>query len=237
MLSYLKVFADAEAYVERLSDEERGRLFGAMMAYAFRGEESDLPGNEGFVWPVFRRMIDLSEKKVETLRANGSAAARRRRGAGQDEADESKPEQSEANASKPPPLHEQEQEYDQEQEHAHEQEQEEQQEDARALARRYGLPESPAALRALREDLAAHGREALERALAQASESNSRPMLSVNFYRAVLRGDGRPRNSGYKEPMQRHHYTDADYEKLYVVFDEEKDENDKEGKEEEKHDV
>lgn len=55
-----------------------------------------------------------------------------------------------------------------------------------ALAKRYGLPGGRASLDALTQDIAAYGAEAVEAALAEAARSNSRPKLSVNFYRAVL---------------------------------------------------
>ena len=38
MLDYLKVFPDIEVLLKRYDDAQRGRLFMAMMAYAYRGE-------------------------------------------------------------------------------------------------------------------------------------------------------------------------------------------------------
>ena len=56
------------------------------------------------------------------------------------------------------------------------------------LIRRYRLPEGDTSLEALLEDEERVGWEAVEAALRRAAESNSRPMLSVTYYRAVLNG-------------------------------------------------
>lgn len=56
------------------------------------------------------------------------------------------------------------------------------------LIRRYRLPEGDTSLEALLEDEERVGWEAVEAALKRAAESNSRPMLSVTYYRAVLNG-------------------------------------------------
>ena len=45
----LKVFSDFVETTEELSDAELGRLFRAMMHYAFRSEESTISGNERFL--------------------------------------------------------------------------------------------------------------------------------------------------------------------------------------------
>lgn len=59
---------------------------------------------------------------------------------------------------------------------------------ADALIRRYHLPECDTSLGALLEDAERVGWDALEATLRRAAEANSRPMLSVNFYRAMLPG-------------------------------------------------
>ena len=58
------------------------------------------------------------------------------------------------------------------------------------LLRRYKLPDSDMSREALLEDAEKVGFDRLEEALKQASLSNSKPALSVNFYRAVLNSSG-----------------------------------------------
>ena len=83
-MKYLKIFTDFMDVVEPLSDEERGRLFMAMLAYALDGSEPTLPGNERFVWAVAKQHINREvaayKTKVETGRQAGlkSGAARRK---------------------------------------------------------------------------------------------------------------------------------------------------------------
>ena len=55
----LKVFSDFVETTEELSDAELGRLFRAMMHYAFRSEESTISGNERFLWKKTKKDIDL----------------------------------------------------------------------------------------------------------------------------------------------------------------------------------
>ena len=75
-LSYLKIFADMEETLLLYSDEERGRLLSAMMAYSFRGEEPEFTGAERFVWPMIRKHIDSCEAQNEKLKANGRHGGR-----------------------------------------------------------------------------------------------------------------------------------------------------------------
>ena len=58
MRSHLKVYFDFEERTEMLTDAERGRLMLAMLHYAKTGEETELRGNERFLWPVFKADID-----------------------------------------------------------------------------------------------------------------------------------------------------------------------------------
>ena len=121
-LTYLKIFADMEETLSLYSDEERGRLLSAMMAYSFRGEEPEFSGQERFVWPMLRNHIDSCEERSEKMKANGRRGGKPE---SKPEANESKEKQTEANGSKPEqadsktkPIQEQEQE----QEHVHDQE-------------------------------------------------------------------------------------------------------------------
>ena len=74
-MRYLQLFADKEELLAPFDDAERGRLLTAMMAYSFRGEEIELPGNERFIWPVFRQMINQSRESLEKKQAGGRARA------------------------------------------------------------------------------------------------------------------------------------------------------------------
>ena len=59
---------------------------------------------------------------------------------------------------------------------------------ADGLIRRYCLPDCDARRDALLEDAERVGWEALTDALSRAAAANSRPMLSVNYYRAMFAG-------------------------------------------------
>lgn len=59
------------------------------------------------------------------------------------------------------------------------------------LIRQYKLPDSDMSREALLEDAEKVGFDRLEEALKQASLSNNRQGLSVNFYRSVLNGNGK----------------------------------------------
>ena len=49
--------------MELLSDEEKGRLFTALLLYSSTGTIADLTGNERFVFPAMREQIDRDSKK------------------------------------------------------------------------------------------------------------------------------------------------------------------------------
>ena len=72
-LLYLQIFADKEELLEPFDDAEKGRLLTAMMAYALHDEEIPMTGNERFVWPVFRQMIDQSKAALEAKVNAGKA--------------------------------------------------------------------------------------------------------------------------------------------------------------------
>lgn len=65
-MNYLQIFADKEALLDPFDDSERGRLLTAMMAYALHGQLIELTGNERYIWPVFRQMIDQSMDESTT---------------------------------------------------------------------------------------------------------------------------------------------------------------------------
>lgn len=82
-MKYLKIFTDFIEIAEPLSDEERGRLFMAMLAYAQDGSLPALPGNERFVWAQARQQIDREaaayRTKVEASREAGRRSGEVRR--------------------------------------------------------------------------------------------------------------------------------------------------------------
>lgn len=122
-LTYLKIFADMEETLSLYSDEERGRLLSAMMAYSFRGEEPVFSGAERFIWPTIRRHIDSCEMQNEKQKANGKRGGRPETQINPEKPNDNptkpKETQSEANVTQEKPIQEQEQE--QEQEHVQEQ--------------------------------------------------------------------------------------------------------------------
>ena len=77
-MQYLKVFTDFKEFMEPLNDEEKGRLFVAMLDYAQDGSEPGLEGNERFVWAMAKRIIDREaaayESKVKHLRRGAGRA-------------------------------------------------------------------------------------------------------------------------------------------------------------------
>ena len=74
-MEYLKLFTSFLDNIEPLNDDERGRLFTAMLVYAKDGMEIDLQGNERFVWPVAKQNIDRTAKSYKNKVA-GAAKAR-----------------------------------------------------------------------------------------------------------------------------------------------------------------
>lgn len=74
-MNYLQIFADKEALLEPFDDAERGRLLTAMLAYALHDQLIELTGNERYIWPVFRQMIDQSRKSLQNKQAGGKARA------------------------------------------------------------------------------------------------------------------------------------------------------------------
>lgn len=72
-LSYLQIFSDKVELLEPFDDAERGRLLTAMLAYALQDAEIPLTGNERYIWPVFRQMIDQSKAALHNKQTAGKA--------------------------------------------------------------------------------------------------------------------------------------------------------------------
>lgn len=88
------------------------------------------------------------------------------------------------------------------------------------LVSRFKLPDNDISRGAIIEDAGRVGWERVEKALTEAANANSRPMLSVNFYRAVLKNEGKPREAGGgRDIMQRHSYTQTDYNRMIIDLD------------------
>lgn len=99
-LEYLQLWADMEEYFQPFSDDQRGRLIMAMMAYAYRGEEPGFDGVEKFIWPVLKKHIDRCAQSIEAKKAAGSKGGKGTKADKQTEPDESSAKQTEAKASK-----------------------------------------------------------------------------------------------------------------------------------------
>ena len=97
MLDYLKVFPDIEILIKRYDEAQCGRLFMAMMAYAYRQELPTFEENapEWYVWDYIQYKIDQCAESLETKRASGKKGGSVK----QTEADASTSKQSEAESS------------------------------------------------------------------------------------------------------------------------------------------
>ena len=99
-MKYLKVWTSFREVIEPLQDAEKGRLFDMMLLYAEEGTDpGNFAGNERFVWPAAKQIIDLTAEKAEKLRQNGLKGGRPATKDNQEEANESKNNQSKANES------------------------------------------------------------------------------------------------------------------------------------------
>lgn len=99
-MKYLKVWTSFREVIEPLQDAEKGRLFDMMLLYAEEGTDpGNFAGNERFVWPAAKQIIDLTAEKAEKLRQNGLRGGRPVTKDNQEEANESKNNQSKANES------------------------------------------------------------------------------------------------------------------------------------------
>jgi len=61
-MKVLKIPTDFIQSIETLSDAECGRLFNAMLNYAAADKELPLSGNERFIWPQMKVVIDKQKK-------------------------------------------------------------------------------------------------------------------------------------------------------------------------------
>lgn len=96
-MKYLKVWTSFKDLIQTLNDDEIGRLFLMMLEYAETGEEpSEFLGNEAFLFPVAKQMINLASERNEKLRQNGLKGGRPKTKDNQTKPNETKENQSEA---------------------------------------------------------------------------------------------------------------------------------------------
>ena len=62
---YFCTYHSCLAAMEQLNNEERGRLFTALLSYSQTGEVPQLDGNERFVFPAMRDQMDRDSKKYQ----------------------------------------------------------------------------------------------------------------------------------------------------------------------------
>ncbi len=100
-LAYLQIFADKVELLEPFDDAERGRLLTAMLTYAMQDVEPVLTGNERYIWPVFRQMIDQSKASLQSKQAGGRA---RQASSGQQKPAEAQQDSAEASSGQQKPA-------------------------------------------------------------------------------------------------------------------------------------
>lgn len=244
MLEFMKLFADMEQLFEPFSQEEKGNLLDAMMAYTFHGVEPMFTGNERYIWPVLRRHFDQCTAANEKNAANGVKGGRPKNPA--------KPKETERNPEKPRDTQRNPekaiQEQEQEQEHIQEQEQEQEQEQYYAreetapavvgidgtdlsetirrneladdLVRAYNLNRDEPTRLALLNDLEFYGEKRMRETLERACQSNSRERVTVNFWRAILQGKGRDsqKDTGvnYGQVLRQREYSNDQFSAMEV---------------------
>ena len=65
MASYVKAFYDWPEQMSALKDEEKGRLFVAILKYGETGEIPEMQGAERILFPVFKAQIDRDAGRSE----------------------------------------------------------------------------------------------------------------------------------------------------------------------------
>ena len=95
---YVKAYYDWVEQMAALEDDERGRLFVAILEYARSGAPPEMSGREAILFPVFKAIVDRDAQKSDTLARNGATGGRASK------ANASKFKQTEANVSKAKPT-------------------------------------------------------------------------------------------------------------------------------------
>lgn len=73
---YVKAYYDWIEQTAALEDDEKGRLFVAILEYARSGEIPDNLGRESLLFPVFKSVVDRDAQKSDALAQNGAAGGR-----------------------------------------------------------------------------------------------------------------------------------------------------------------
>lgn len=73
---YVKAYYDWIEQTAALEDDEKGRLFVAILEYARSGEIPDTLGREALLFPVFKAVVDRDAQKSGALAQNGAAGGR-----------------------------------------------------------------------------------------------------------------------------------------------------------------
>lgn len=77
-MEYFCAYHSYLSSMELLTDEERGRLFTALLQYSSTGDAQQLCGNERFVFPLMRDQIDRDAKKYAAKCEKQAQNARKR---------------------------------------------------------------------------------------------------------------------------------------------------------------
>lgn len=75
---YVKAFFDWIEQTTALEDDERGRLFIAILEYARSGVSSALTGREAILFPVFKAQIDRDLENSATYAENGRKGGKKK---------------------------------------------------------------------------------------------------------------------------------------------------------------
>lgn len=95
---YVKAYYDWVEQMAALEDDERGRLFVAILEYARSGAPPEMSGREAILFPVFKAVVDRDAQKSDAMARNGATGGRASK------ANASKFKQTEANTSKAKPT-------------------------------------------------------------------------------------------------------------------------------------
>ena len=235
-LEYLKVTPEIMMKISAYDQEQQGRIMLAMIAYALDGVEPEFDGVEKFVWATLKMDIDRCAASIEKQTANGSKGGRPAK---------SKHDNSETQKNLEKPTETQPKPNESLNSNTNTNintntknevvcarataaedgvigiDGEDLSADIRnnaevdVLLKKYRMPE---AVRGdLLDDIAEHGLDKVKRVMQEAARSDTRGGLSLNFYRACLKNDGKqraaPSGKGSGDQMLR--YTPEERKKNY----------------------
>lgn len=235
-LEYLKVTPEIMEKISAYDQEQQGRIMLAMIAYALDGVEPEFDGVEKFIWATLKMDIDRCAASIEKQSTNGSKGGRPPKSKHDNSETQKNPEKPTETQPKPSEslnsntntnintntnnvvvcarataADEPVTGIDGEDLSA----------DIRnnaevdVLLKKYRMPE---AVRGdLLDDIAEHGLDKVKRVMQEAARSDTRGGLSLNYYRACLKNDGKqraaPSGKGSGDQMLR--YTPEERKKNY----------------------